>query len=130
MSNSRISSKPIGHIALCVDNLPESVAFYVSLGLRLSYQHEDMAYLYSGNQGIALMRRGSPEAKPHFGFECHSCKEVEAFHQAFAHQGISTSPIQRMGDAAAFYLQDPAGNWLEYIYEPPYSPELTESQSS
>ena len=109
---------PIGHVAICVQDLDQSVQFYRQLGLDLSYQTPDMAYFYSGSQGIALMRVGSADAKPHFGFACTSRQEVEQRHNALRQQGLSVTPIQVMGDAAAFYGQDPSGNWFEYLYEP------------
>ena len=111
--------RPIGHVAICVEDLDRGIKFYQSLGLELSYQTADMAYLYSGKQGIALMRVGSEHAKPHFGFACSSPTEVEQIHSYLQDQGVSITPIQKMGEAAAFYAQDPDGNWFEYLYEPP-----------
>ena len=119
---------PIGHVAICVQDLDQSVRFYRQLGLDLSYQTPDMAYFYSGNQGIALMRVGSAEAKPHFGFACTSRREVEERHRALTQQGLSVTPIQVMGNAAAFYGQDPSGNWFEYLYEPGAAVEVQPRQ--
>ena len=114
--------KPIGHVAICVDDLDKAVEFYQGLGLTLSYQYEAMAYLYSGQQGLALMQCNSEDAKPHFGFDCQSRQEVEQLHWSLNKKGLTVTPIQVMGPAAAFYVQDPSGNWFEYLYEPPYKP--------
>lgn len=121
-TRKRKQPKSIGHVAICVDDLDKAVAFYQGLGLRLSYQHDTMAYLYSGKQGLALMKRNSDEAKPHFGFDCQSRQEVEQLHWSLNKKGLTVSPIQVMGPAAAFYVQDPSGNWFEYLYEPPDEP--------
>ena len=114
----------IGHVAICVDDLEQAVQFYGQLGLDLSYKTADMAYLYSGNQGIALMRSGSAQAKPHFGFACTSRQDVEQRHRELTLQGLSVTPVQVMGEVAAFYVQDPSGNWFEYLFEPE-STEMT-----
>lgn len=112
------SELALGHVAICVKDLDQAIKFYQSLDLKLSYKTIDIAYLYSGNQGIALMRIGSKEAKPHFGFACKNIQEVEQIHNKLKDQGISVTPIQYMGPAAAFYGQDLDGNRFEYIYEP------------
>ena len=109
---------PIGHVAICVEDLAQAVQFYGQLGLDLSYQTADMAYLYSGTQGIALMRSDSAQAKPHFGFACTSRQDVERRHRDLEQQGLSVTPLQSMGEAIAFYVQDPSGNWFEYLFEP------------
>ena len=116
--NNTFSQLALGHVAICVRDLVLATKFYQSLGLKLSYQTADMAYLYSGKQGIALMRIGSKQAHPHFGFACTSVKEVEQIHHKLKNQGLSVTPIEYMGPAAAFYGQDLDGNWFEYIYEP------------
>ncbi|MEM9220408.1 MAG: VOC family protein [Cyanobacteria bacterium P01_F01_bin.150] len=120
-----MSMHPIGHVAICVEELDQAVQFYRQLGLELSYQTKDMAYFYSGAQGVALMRVGSSEAKPHFGFSCTSLEEVEQVHRDLTRRGITVTPIQRVGEVAAFYGQDPSGNWFEYLFEPDVQPTMS-----
>ena len=123
-----MSADFIGHVALCVEDLDQAVQFYRQLGLSLSYRTADMAYFFCSSQdsrplnapeqGIALMRVGSAEAKPHIGFACLSQADVEQRHRALTQQGVTVTPIQRVGETAAFYGQDPSGNWFEYLFEP------------
>lgn len=132
-----MSMHSIGHVAICVSDLDRAVQFYQRLGLTLSYRTADMAYFYgdrpaldgpnANRQGLALMRLGSAEAKPHFGFACASREEVEQRHRELTQQGVTVTPIQQIGEAAAFYGQDPSGNWFEYLFEAVSEPALEPS---
>ncbi|MEM9219435.1 MAG: VOC family protein [Cyanobacteria bacterium P01_F01_bin.150] len=45
-------------------------------------------------------------------------KDVEQRHRELTQQGLAVTPIQVMGESAAFYAQDPSGNWFEYLFDP------------
>jgi catechol 2,3-dioxygenase-like lactoylglutathione lyase family enzyme len=96
-------------------------AFYQSLGLRLTWDAEDWAYMQSpGNgDGIALLSPTYTAAGPHFAFHYTERSEVEAVHDRLEAAGHRVGPVHDHRDGtASFYLQDPEGNWLELLYEP------------
>jgi catechol 2,3-dioxygenase-like lactoylglutathione lyase family enzyme len=97
-------------------------SFYRSLGLRLTWDAQDWAYLQSPDQGdgIALLGPDYTAAGPHFAFHTSHRSEVDAMHDRLAAEGHRVGPVHDHRDGtASFYLQDPDGNWLEMLYEPP-----------
>jgi len=61
----------LGHVALRVQDMARAVAFYELLGLRLTWEAEDWAYLQSPEtgDGVALLSPAYKPAGPHFAFQ-------------------------------------------------------------
>lgn len=111
----------LGHVAVRVEDMERAKAFYRSLGLRLTWDAEDWAYLQSpcGGDGIALLGPGYTAAGPHFAFHYLERAEVDEAHARLVAAGHRVGPVHDHRDGtASFYLQDPEGNWLELLYEP------------
>jgi catechol 2,3-dioxygenase-like lactoylglutathione lyase family enzyme len=111
----------LGHVALRVQDMARAVAFYQALGLRLTWQAADWAYLQSPQtgDGVALLSPDYKAAGPHFAFHFSSREQVQAEHARLQAAGVSVGELHDHRDGtASFYLQDPEGNWLELLYEP------------
>jgi catechol 2,3-dioxygenase-like lactoylglutathione lyase family enzyme len=111
----------LGHVALRVQDMERAKAFYLSLGLTLTWDAPDWAYLEwpGGGTGIALLSPTYTAAGPHFAFHFRDRAEVDAARQRLVEAGQSCGPVHDHRDGtASFYLQDPEGNWLEMLYEP------------
>jgi catechol 2,3-dioxygenase-like lactoylglutathione lyase family enzyme len=112
----------LGHVALRVTDMERAKAFYAALGLRLTWDAADWAYLQSPltGDGIALLSADYKAAGPHFAFHLEDRAAVDAVHAQLAASGHPVGPVHDHRDGtASFYLQDPEGNWLEILYEPP-----------
>ncbi len=112
----------LGHVALRVQDLERAAAFYQGLGLRLTWQADDWAYLQwpAGGEGLALLSPSYTAAGPHLALHFTAREEVEAAHAALEASGHTCGPVHDHRDGtASFYLRDPEGNWLEMLYEPP-----------
>jgi catechol 2,3-dioxygenase-like lactoylglutathione lyase family enzyme len=115
-------SHRLGHVALRVQNMERAVAFYRGLGLRLTWQADDWAYLQwpGSGEGIALLSPEYRAAGPHFALHVRDRAEVDRVHAELEARGHSCGPVHDHRDGtASFYMQDPEGNWLEMLYEPP-----------
>ena len=115
-------SHRLGHVALRVQNMERAVAFYRGLGLRLTWQAADWAYLQwpGSGEGIALLSPEYRAAGPHFALHVRDRAEVDRVHAELEARGHSCGPVHDHRDGtASFYMQDPEGNWLEMLYEPP-----------
>ena len=111
----------LGHVALRVQDMARAVAFYQALGLRLTWQAADWAYLQSPQtgDGVALLSPDYKAAGPHFAFHFPDRQAVDAVHAQLTASGHRVGPVHDHRDGtASFYLQDPEGNWLEMLYEP------------
>ncbi|WP_254995980.1 VOC family protein [Cyanobium sp. Aljojuca 7D2] len=112
----------LGHVALRVQDMERAKAFYLSLGLQLTWDSPDWAYLEwpGGGSGIALLSPDYKAAGPHFAFHFRDRAEVDAVHAQLVAVGQACGPVHDHRDGtASFYLQDSEGNWLEMLYEPP-----------
>lgn len=112
----------LGHVAVRVQDMERAVRFYRSLGLRLTWQADDWAYLQSPvtGDGIALLSAAYTAAGPHFAFHTTDRDEVDRTRQRLEAEGHSVGPVHDHRDGtASFYMRDPEGNWLELLYEPP-----------
>jgi catechol 2,3-dioxygenase-like lactoylglutathione lyase family enzyme len=112
----------LGHVALRVADMERAKAFYTALGLRLTWDAADWAYLQSPvtGDGVALLSADYKAAGPHFAFHLDDRAAVDAVHDQLAASGHQVGPVHDHRDGtASFYLQDPEGNWLEVLYEPP-----------
>lgn len=111
----------LGHVAVRVQDMDRAKRFYEELGLRLTWDAQDWAYMQSpGNgDGIALLSPSYTAAGPHFAFHFSDRAEVQAVHGRLEAAGHRVGPVHDHRDGtASFYLQDPEGNWLEMLYEP------------
>ncbi|MEI8250059.1 MAG: VOC family protein [Synechococcus sp. ELA057] len=111
----------LGHVALRVQDIARAKAFYQSLGLRLTWDANDWAYLQSptSGDGVALLSPEYTAAGPHFAFHFNNREDVDAVHAQLMTSGYPVGPVHDHRDGtASFYLQDPEGNWLEVLYEP------------
>jgi catechol 2,3-dioxygenase-like lactoylglutathione lyase family enzyme len=111
----------LGHVAVRVQDMERAKHFYEGLGLRLTWDAHDWAYMQSpGNgDGIALLSPTYTAAGPHFAFHFSDRAEVQAVHDRLEAAGHRVGPVHDHRDGtASFYLQDPEGNWLEMLYEP------------
>jgi catechol 2,3-dioxygenase-like lactoylglutathione lyase family enzyme len=112
----------LGHVALRVADMERAKAFYKALGLQLTWDAADWAYLQSPltGDGVALLSSAYTAAGPHFAFHFDDRAAVDAVHAQLVASGHPVGPVHDHRDGtASFYLQDPEGNWLEMLYEPP-----------
>lgn len=112
----------LGHVAIRVRDMERAKAFYRSLGLRLTWDAEDWAYLQSpvSGDGIALLAPSYTAAGPHFAFHTGDRCEVDLLHDRLEAEGHRPGPVLDHRDGTtSFYFRDPEGNWLEILYEPP-----------
>jgi catechol 2,3-dioxygenase-like lactoylglutathione lyase family enzyme len=124
--------KRLGHVAICVEDIPKAVAFYQNLGLELAWQDSDWAYLKAGNDGLALLHPSYDQAGPHFGFIFDDRTEMETAFAQLKADGIHVTDIHEHRDGtASFYGRDLDNNWFEYLYEPatPARKSVSESVS-
>ena len=111
----------LGHVAVRVQDMDRAKAFYQALGLRLTWDAEDWAYLQSpaNGDGVALLSPASTAAGPHFAFHYDERAQVDEVHDRLEAEGHTVGPVHDHRDGtASFYMKDPEGNWLELLYEP------------
>ena len=112
----------LGHVALRVTDMERAKAFYQTLGLQLTWDAADWAYLQSPltGDGVALLSPDYTAAGPHFAFHFETRAAMDAMHDQLAASGHPVGEVHDHRDGtASFYLQDSEGNWLEVLYEPP-----------
>jgi len=103
-------------------DMERAKAFYTALGLRLTWDASDWCYLQSpvSGDGVALLSPDYRAAGPHFAFHFEDRASVDAVHAQLVAAGYPVGAVHDHRDGtASFYLQDPEGNWLEILYEPP-----------
>ena len=111
----------LGHVAVRVQDMERAKHFYEQLGLRLTWDAQDWAYMQSpaNGDGIALLSPSYTAAGPNLAFHFSDRAEVDAVHDRLEAAGHRVGPVHDHRDGtASFYLQDPEGNWLEMLYEP------------
>ncbi len=111
----------LGHVALRVQDIGRAKAFYQSLGLRLTWDAADWAYLQwpGDGAGIALLSADYTAAGPHFALHFSDRSQVDGARAALVAAGHRCGPVHDHRDGtASCYLQDPEGNWLELLFEP------------
>jgi catechol 2,3-dioxygenase-like lactoylglutathione lyase family enzyme len=119
IKSPQISLKRLGHVAICVQDIPKSVAFYQNLGMELAWQDRDWAYLKAGSDGLALLGPDYAQAGTHFGFVFGDRAEMQAHHQRLRSEGVKAGEIHEHRDGtASFYGKDLDGNTFEFLYEP------------
>jgi catechol 2,3-dioxygenase-like lactoylglutathione lyase family enzyme len=111
----------LGHVAVRVQDMERAKSFYRALGLQLTWDADDWAYLQlpGGGEGVALLGPEYRPAGPHFAFHVGDRAGLAAVHATLQAQGVPVGSIHDHRDqTASFYLQDPEGNWLEVLFEP------------
>lgn len=111
----------LGHVAVRVQDMERAKAFYRALGLELTWDANDWAYLQlpGGGEGVALLGPEYKAAGPHFAFHVGDRAALAAVHAELQGQDVTVGAIHDHRDqTASFYLQDPEGNWLEVLHEP------------
>jgi catechol 2,3-dioxygenase-like lactoylglutathione lyase family enzyme len=125
----------IRHVALICRDLPAMERFYCDvLGYRVEWRPSaDELYLTHGQDNLALHARRAPdkgaiaEAREsrldHVGLLMDRADDVDAWAAYLAEQGVEldTAPRTHRDGARSFYLRDPEGNRLQFLYHPPIS---------
>jgi lactoylglutathione lyase len=98
----------INHVALQVDDLEQSVAFYTALfqPTAVDRSEPDAAFLEIGDQFIALFERGSREEEPHFGLVVD---DKAGARRALEEAGVEILPGHRLD------FRDPSGNRIQVV---------------
>lgn len=111
--------KRLGHVAIRVQDIAQSVQFYQNLGLELAWQDTDWAYLRAGVDGLALLGPDYKSAGAHFGFVFDNRQDLAAHHNRLKDLGVFAGAIHDHRDGtASFYSKDLDGNLFEFLYEP------------
>ena len=119
---SMLPVQRLGHVAIRVRDIDRAICFYTSLGMRVIWKATDWSYLEASNShdGLALLGPNYQAAGPHFAFHFKDREAVEDVHYKLRQEGTTVGEVHNHRDGtASFYLQDPDGNWLEMLYEPP-----------
>jgi catechol 2,3-dioxygenase-like lactoylglutathione lyase family enzyme len=117
--------KRLGHVAICVQDIPKAAEFYQSLGMELAWQDADWAYLKAGEDGLALLSPEYDQAGPHFGFVFDQRSDIETAYADLQAKGVRVTEMHEHRDGtASFYGRDLDGNWFEYLYEPAPTPAI------
>ena len=120
----------IRHVALRVADLPAAERFYVGvLGYAVEWRPDpDNVYLTSGADNLALHRVDAVRAGPvqpldHFGIVVPRPADVDAWAEHLKGHGVAlaTEPRTHRDGARSFYVDDPAGNRIQFIHHPPIS---------
>ncbi|MDA7704934.1 VOC family protein [Rickettsiales bacterium] len=99
----------IHHIAIKVDNIADAIKYYnENFEIEVLYQDETWGFLQFGNIKLALVLPG--KHPPHLAFLRDN---AEKYGELKLHRDGTSS----------IYLQDPFGNYLEYLKDPNESEE-------
>ncbi len=118
------------HAALHCRDLPAMRAFYVDLlGYRVEWEPDpDNLYLTRGADNLALHASDDgPDAHAprgvldHLGIVVPSLADVDAWDAWLrAHGHVPEKPVKTHRDGArSFYVRDPEGNLLQFLWHPP-----------
>lgn len=112
----------MGHTALVVNSLKESMAFYRDvLGCKSIWEEDsDWAQLGLGPDDISLVQKatGSPIHPPHVGFQVKTREELYEMHKHLKANGVSVEEIKPHRDGTeSFYFRDPSNNILEALWD-------------
>jgi catechol 2,3-dioxygenase-like lactoylglutathione lyase family enzyme len=143
-------TRGIRHVALLCDDMAKMERFYCDvLGYRVEWRPSPAElYLTRGEDNLALHARPSPASSTregmsssgpiashsdatapretrldHVGFLINRPEEVDLWAAYFQEKGvkIDTQPRTHRDGARSFYLRDPEGNRLQFLYHPPLS---------
>lgn len=124
----------IRHLALRVRDLERAESFYAGiLGYRVEWRPDpDNVYLTRGQDNLALhrqkdLRPGS--ALDHFGILLKDPQDVDSWARHLKASGISLrqEPRTHRDGARSFYVDDPEGNTIQFIYHPPISGQFVKT---
>lgn len=94
----------IHHIAITVDNISKAIEYYAkNFDINILHQDETWGFLEFGNIKLALVLPG--KHPPHLAF---LKDDAEKFGELKLHRDGTSS----------IYLQDPFGNYIEYLKDP------------
>jgi catechol 2,3-dioxygenase-like lactoylglutathione lyase family enzyme len=97
----------VNHVALQVDDIDESVAFYTDLFQATSVNRiPGAAFLRMGDQFLALFQRGPRTEEPHFGLVVD---DKEAARRTLEEAGVEMLP------GRFFDIRDPSGNLVQIV---------------
>lgn len=120
----------IRHVALRVADLAAAERFYVdALGYSVEWRPDpDNVYLTSGADNLAIHRvdgvtGGSVQPLDHFGIVVPKAPDVDAWADRLKGLGfqLATEPRTHRDGARSFYVDDPAGNRIQFIHHLPIS---------
>jgi catechol 2,3-dioxygenase-like lactoylglutathione lyase family enzyme len=123
----------IRHVALLCSEIDKMERFYCDvLGYRVEWRpSEGELYLTCGQDNLALHARpaggepadGRETRLDHVGMLMERPDDVDAWAAYLKEKGIAldTLPRTHRDGARSFYLRDPEGNRLQFLYHPPLS---------
>lgn len=125
-SKSPPATLGIRHVALNVADLKKTEKFYQDiLGYRVEWRPDpDNVYLIRDSDNLALHRvdnRQPGGALDHFGIALKTASDVDAWAGHLQSYGIALQkpPKSHRDGARSFYISDPEGNTIQFIYHPP-----------
>jgi catechol 2,3-dioxygenase-like lactoylglutathione lyase family enzyme len=121
----------IRHVALLCDDIGKMERFYCDvLGYAVEWRPSaSELYLTRGEDNLALHALASPRSGgadtrlDHVGLLMSRPEDVDAWASYLTERGIAldTAPRTHRDGARSFYLRDPEGNRLQFLYHPPIS---------
>lgn len=111
----------MGHSALVVTNLKQSLRFYRDvLGCNEVWAgDEDWAQVSLGPDDLSLIQEGASEHPAHLGFQVSERSHLDEMYSQLCKEGVKTQPIKTHRDGtASFYFWDPSDNALEALWDP------------
>jgi catechol 2,3-dioxygenase-like lactoylglutathione lyase family enzyme len=137
MYSERMSPPPmrgIRHVALLCSDIGKMERFYCDvLGYRVEWRPSAAeVYLTRGQDNLALHARPAVATTPstagesrldHVGLLIDRPEDVDVWAAYLKDMGIEpdTAPRTHRDGARSFYLRDPEGNRLQFLYHPPLS---------
>src|SRR3989338_3522177 len=115
----------IRHMALKVADMEKAEKFYAGiLGYRVEWRPDsDNVYLIRDKDNLALHKASvSPGGSlDHFGIALKTAQDVDVWAAHLQSRGVSLqkAPKTHRDGARSFYVNDPEGNTIQFIYHPP-----------
>lgn len=116
----------IRHVALKVADLARAERFYSDvLGYRVEWRPDpDNVYLTRDADNLALHRdagTGAESRLDHFGMLLRKPDDVDAWAAHLRSRGVKLDkePKTHRDGARSFYVKDPEGNVIQFLYHPP-----------
>lgn len=114
----------MGHTALVVNDLKESLSFYKELlGCKGLWESDsDWAQLGLGPDDLSLVQKapGKTLHPPHVGFRVETENDLQQMHKQLKDAGVEVEDICPHRDkSVSFYFKDPSGNILEALWYGP-----------
>lgn len=129
MEKARESAPPptlgIRHVALRVKDLEGAESFYTGiLGYRVEWRPDpENVYLTRDADNLALHKAEPSGAGSldHFGILLKSPEDVDAWAAHLKSRGVALQkePKSHRDGARSFYVNDPEGTTIQFIYHPP-----------